>query len=645
MKKAQASVFIIIGIVLLLSVILFIYFKAVLISRPDIIREELKPIQLYVEECMKQSSMEAAQLIAQQGGYIDIPLNIRSNPSMYVTPDRQGIIKIPFWFYKGNKYAPTIHTVQNQLAAYVEENTKECIGNFRAFGDQYNIAELGEIRAGVFLNREDITINLDYPIRVYYKQDQTYTVLEKFTTKLDIRLRKVIETANKLLDAELGSFFLENFTIDLMASNPDIPLTDMKFSCSIRKWHIDGIKQHLSEMLFYNLPRIRVKNVNYIPFLEEESNYKKLLGYHMEDIANNNFPEHVPEDAYEYLHMFWDIGAAKDDSMNIAFTFPGSLDMIGRPHDNGILRSQLAEGSRKYIGFLCVNIWHFVYDVNYPVIVSIRDDKSLQGNGYVFNFAMPVTIHNNEPYKEFYGYNLFTAAYFDRGFCEQKGDRIVDIRAYGTEAGYSNMELDNVNISLQCFKYFCPLGRTYADEGSYRLRVNLPESCANPFITAEKEGYLKAEKQVQQEDKIELQLTKLKDIDYEIVYHRYNSIGDEIESMEKLDEDMEAAIQLSNDDFYQYKAYPVEGAESGSVQLIEGEAKYDLDIVLTQNGEYIGGYKAEWQPPVAGIANSDRIRFHVIKYVPVPFTKEEKLNMVSYILSGSYKQQLEPELI
>jgi len=631
----------------LFSVVLFIYFKMTFIAEePDLVSEELQPVQRYIEDCIAKSAEDAVRIIGQQGGYINIPSEIDFNPSRYVNPDRMGLVKIPFWFYKGERTSPSQYTVEREIATYVEENAYRCFDDFEAF-PQYKIVELGDFEVEVFLNLADVSLTANYPIKITYHANNTHSFLDKFSAKVDVRLSKILEMANELLDSEVGNAWLENFTIDLMASNLNVPFTDMKFTCQILQWNINDIREEVEDMLFYNLPRIRRRNTNYRPFMEKESQYKKLLEYHMEDIATGNFPKNVPEDAYEYLHMFWDTGIEEDDAITIGLkSVPGIIDLIGRPNDNGILRSNLAEGSKKYIPFLCVNIYHFVYDVNYPVIVTVRDDDSFNGKGYVFTFSMPVTIHNNEPYKIDYGYDMFTTTYFDRGFCDDTGEYLVDIRAYGNEEGYSNTELNNVNLSLQCFKYHCPLGMTGPDAGSYRLRTYLPGTCANPFIIAEKEGYLKAEKQLEG-DRIELDLTRLKKLDYEVVFHRYNSIGDEIGSGKELDEDMQVSIQISTDDFYQYKVYPFdEGSDMDlrTVELVEGNADYNLEIVLTQGDEYVGGYNGEWKSSGIDVANSDKVVFHVLKYVPIPYTKEDKMEMMAYILAGNYKSALRPSL-
>ena len=63
---------------------------------------------------------------------------------------------------------------------------------------------------------------------------------------------------------------------------------------------------------------------------------------------------------------------------------------------------------------------------------------------------------------------------------------------------------------MQCIKYYCPLGLTRADRGSYRLVTQLPDACENPFIIAEKEGYLKSKKQLVDTKSITLPMTRLK---------------------------------------------------------------------------------------------------------------------------------------
>ncbi len=635
-KKSQVTLFLLLGLVVLFSVLLFIYFKATIEARePEVISEEVIPIKRYVEECMHRSVEQAALIIGQQGGFIRIPPVVDVNPARYVSPDGLGVIRIPFWFYKGDRLSPSIQSVENEISRYVDENVRSCINNFTVFDDLYVIDEKSQPKVTAVLNDEDITVEMDYALDVLYKRGQARSTIERFQSKVPIRLRKIIDAANRLLDSELNSVFLENFTIDLMASNPNIPFTDMRFSCEIMTWNLNDIRQSVSDMLKVNLPRIRVKDTAHRPFMEQMKKYENLLKYSIEDIAEGNYPKDVPEDAYEFLHMYWDAGKM-DDSLSIGIRSIGQdIDLAAKPSDNGLLRSRLVQGNKEFINILCINTYHFVYDVNFPVLVTIRDEIS---GGYLFNFAMPVTIVNNEAYKQNYGYDLFQASYFDQGFCDELGDDPVDIRAYGSEEGYSNMEIKDVNITLQCFKYYCPLGKTAADEGNYRLRTRIPDSCQNPILIAQKDGYLKTKTQVAVDDRIDIDMIKLNSLDLDIVYHDYNSYAESIGAEKPLEDDMEASIQLSSDDFYQYAMYP----GNQEIELIEADTEYDIQIVLTLDGEYLGGYNGKVSLDAS--AYDDTIKFHAVKYVPTPYTKEDKLKMMSYLLDGDYVELLRPEL-
>jgi len=641
MKKAQVTAFIIIGLIVLISVILFIYFKSVLLTSPEPITDEIKPINLYIEECIQDSAKSAITLIGAQGGFIKIPYNIDYNQAKYINPDKIGIVKLPYWYYKGNRHSPSVFSVERDISLYITESVKNCIDDFSDFKPQFNITELKEMKISTFLNKNDVTIVMDYPISIKYKGDSSSTKIERFSTVIDVRLRTLIEHSNKLLDQELTDFFLEYFTVNLMAANPDIPFTGMEFTCSPLKWDIKSVEQELRDLLVYNVPRIRVANTNYPDFQRPISQYKALEKLTMQDIADNKYPKNPPPDKYEYLHMLWDAGLS-DKTVSIGFEFRNEfpIDIISHPHQNGIMKSKPIKGDDEYLSMICMNAYHFVYDVNFPIIISLHDPLSYNGEGFTFSFAVPITIHNNEPFKENYGYDLFTTTYLDEDFCNEREDKVSEIIVYGKEDGYSNLELKGVNLTMQCLRYSCPLGVTLADEGAYRMRVQLPKLCSNPFILAEKEGYLSDRAQIT-EERLNLNLKKLKQLDYEVIMRRYNSFGSVIDPAEFLEEDMEVSIKLSTENYHQYLDYP---ATDNQLKIIEGSEEYSLDIVLTQNGEYVGGYIGTWNTDSGDVAIADRVTFNVIKYVPTPFTKEAKINMVGYLLSDNYQSELRPEL-
>ena len=630
--KGQVSVFAILGIIVLFSVGLFFYYQGLAIT-PDVQQQKLSPVERFVSACMQEALDEAVNLAGQQGGFITVPPSISVDPGRYVSPDGQDIVRVPLWFYRGLRYSPSRESVAHEIEAYTLVRAKECIGDFRAFSDA-TITPRGEMRMAAALNKEDVTLTLVYPVDVDDGSERTR--LERFQASSRVRLGPMLDTANAILESELSTAILENFTLDLMSSNPDVPFTGMLFECGQKEWRLTELRAKVREMLEVNLPRIRIKDTNYPPFIAPEAQYKKLEKLTMKDIAEGRIPE-APDDSYEYLRMFWNMNVQKDADLHVGFTLPRPIDLLATPQENGVLRSQPAQGDSQYLPLLCINIYHFLYNINYPALVTLRDDRSYGGKGFLFRFAMPVTIRDNEPYKLNYGATLFSSPVVDETFCSQRNDIITEIRVLGKRDGVNNLELPGANLTMECYRYQCPLGQTMADEGSYRLRVNLPESCSNPYIIAEKEGYLKAKVQLTNPESLTIPVKQIRELPFEVVVHRYSGSVDQLSTV--LEEGMAASVSLSTEGLSQYKLDTA--SDAPTIKLIDDDVSYQLEITLVQGEEVVGGYRGTWNPQNVGQAG--RITFHALKFVPLN-DKDAKRKMMQVLAGSSYQKDLAPEL-
>ena len=76
---------------------------------------------------------------------------------------------MPFWFFQGIRYVPSIPYVQKEIADFVKENTENCINNFKAFEGQFKIEPLDEMDVTAILNERDVSVKMDYPLRIYTK--------------------------------------------------------------------------------------------------------------------------------------------------------------------------------------------------------------------------------------------------------------------------------------------------------------------------------------------------------------------------------------------------------------------------------------------------------------------------------------------
>ncbi len=648
-KKGQLTLFAIIGIVLLLTAGIVIYFTTKKISAPleEIIApEDVKPVHGYVSACLYDVGREAVTLLGQQGGYIYIQAEIEKTPTSYIPLDSFNMFKIPYWYYEGEDRVPTLAQMQGEASRYVKENIRRCTGDFSGFAKIYTVAEKGGILPETLFAEEEVIIRLKWPLDVATAEKTTS--LKEYAARLPVRLKQMWELANRTMAYENKNEFFENLTVDLMAADDKIPMDGLTFSCSAERWHLREVRERLEKVLYYNLPFVRVENTQFIPFMEKRSAYEKLavererMIKDLEAGKGLREPKHTPSDAFEFFRMKLDVDIAPND-LKAGFQYLPEWGMAlnAQPNDGGVLSSNLAKGASRFLRFLCINQWHFAYDVIYPIKMTIKDESAFKNEGFIFQFAFPVLINDNEGERKFFGLRRFEPVEFDTEFCNNVGAQFADIRVKGYSTGdLFAAELHGVNITYKCFNQECALGPTQADEGYYRLRTLLPGGCTNPFITASKEGYLPKTAQLT-EERLDMTLTKLKKMNLSIIVHPYFAQAEQWLTEEEMS-DKEASIRLSlkDEDLDQYKSYPADAA----VELVEGTAKYDIDINLVSNGNLVGGYRAEaLEIAYDDIAGAEKIVFHLVEFRPNPKDDKDRGEMMLFLLGESYQEALKPE--
>ena len=174
-KRGQVTLFIILGLIILVGIVLLIYFKASAFKKwpLKLITEdapnELKPLQTFVTECLEQVSREAIVKIGLGGGYLE-PTNSEYTPYYFQVnqnnPTESDILvinqnnKVPYWYYMNTpnscyncmvteKNIPTFEDMQRQISVYVEKNIDSCLNDFKAFEDM----KIKVIKLSVYLPR------------------------------------------------------------------------------------------------------------------------------------------------------------------------------------------------------------------------------------------------------------------------------------------------------------------------------------------------------------------------------------------------------------------------------------------------------------------------------------------------------------
>lgn len=173
MKKAQISIFVIIGIIIIIITGIVVYkinqnrLKQIQLSLPE--REKIRPVIEYVDECIKKTIINALTKLGDQGVIY---------PSVYLASKNR---KISYFYFQGKNYFPDIKEINKQISQYLKENIKECTGDFSetkfAVEDSYT-----KIDAESFFKEDYINISINYPMTVFF--DGRKILVTDFNTKL-----------------------------------------------------------------------------------------------------------------------------------------------------------------------------------------------------------------------------------------------------------------------------------------------------------------------------------------------------------------------------------------------------------------------------------------------------------------------------
>jgi hypothetical protein len=313
-KRGQVTLFIIIGFIILILFSFLIYIYQSQHVKPEIIAPEFLPIKNFVEECTTSAAADALTILGAQGGYIELPPEIKNDPTSYLSFGN-GILKGPYWYYHAQNRMPYLSreegspSIQEQLESYISENLQTCLSGLSNFREQFDIQLSKQVDTEVSIGEDSVNIYVNYPINIKSAIEKKVGYISKFHSEIPIKLKQAYTVASKILASENDKMFLENMTIDLMALSSDIPFSEMTFDCNKRFWYLARIQKEVQRILSSSVPFIRIYHTSYAPFIEQPATYEEFRKFTPEDFFNGHYPDKLPpEDAYEYFNFFGILG-------------------------------------------------------------------------------------------------------------------------------------------------------------------------------------------------------------------------------------------------------------------------------------------------------------------------------------------------
>src|SRR3989344_8819969 len=111
-SKGQVTIFIIVGILLVLAITLVIFVRREIITfKPEeIIPTEKGKVENFITSCIDQVGNDALNRVGLQGGYIELPLEVTddNNRRLDISPS----LAVPYWAYGLQTFIPSLPQIK-----------------------------------------------------------------------------------------------------------------------------------------------------------------------------------------------------------------------------------------------------------------------------------------------------------------------------------------------------------------------------------------------------------------------------------------------------------------------------------------------------------------------------------------------------
>ena len=433
-NKAQVTIFIIIAVVLVASVVMFFLFKENIQKKS--FPAFIEPIENSFLICLEDNAETGVALLGLNGGHL---ADVDFEPGSEYMPFSSHLNfvgnEIPYWFYfSGNNIPrqniPSKKDMESQLEFYIEENVRDC-GFEDFYGEEYEFSK-GPLDAEVRIT--NTVVDVDLKMNLVISRGEDYFVIKDHRVSVKSKLGSLYEDALEIYEQEQSTLFLERFGIDTLRLYA--PVDGVEIKCSPMIWDASEVFNDLKEAIELNTLALKTSGDKKDYFVIDTS-----INNNARFITSSNWPS-----TFEV--------APNEGSSLVS-------NPIGNQPGLGVL------------GF-CYVTYHFVYNLAYPVLIQVYDEDE------IFQFPVAVVIKGNLPRETSEIQSFSYQEPYD--VCSDKLSS-VNIKVYD-----SDLKPVVADVSYECFGSRCVLGQTSADG---TLFADIPQ-CVNGNFVVSSSGYKEA---------------------------------------------------------------------------------------------------------------------------------------------------------
>lgn len=209
-KRGQITVFMLIGVAILIIVSLVLFTKGATQKKEmessveKVSGEEFDavPVKRYFSRCVAQIVEDLLfDVIGLQGGYVDLDL-VQHTDFDYGAADggAPGVVvyPVPYYLIGPVSHVPELDEIKQNIVDYIGLEIDNCLDSDVFDELAYDVIPEGSLNVNVSINLDDITILINYPLDL--KKGTSLTKLNDFRVIMPLRLNFTYSIVSRLVE-------------------------------------------------------------------------------------------------------------------------------------------------------------------------------------------------------------------------------------------------------------------------------------------------------------------------------------------------------------------------------------------------------------------------------------------------------------
>jgi len=508
-RSGQVTLFVIIGLVLLLVFALFLFMRE---SEPQVepsdqtVTHDFSAVKASYEQeaasCLKREGKMVLKRMFAQGGFLDSEeqgfVALEDQPTMgSALPVSQDYL-LPYWLEQRSPAGcrdaclfsfnipplkddgGTLPSIEEQLERGVTEGVGACLDRI-SFSDDYEVTPEQDLSVDVIIGEGSVRYELDRTVRFVYTPTGANMTVEEASALQDVAVKQLYESVRDVMSAVV--FQNKSDTIHngikqvieaySMGRDPALPpmYGGTKFDVNVDDmWLLPDVRDELELRIADNLPIIQVANTADRNIVVEENQYSQAI-YHTGPFKPDVFFDHP-----QY---------ASGVAFNFIYNPDWDLDLRIGPGNGYVIRPQgLSVNPFGLLPGFGIYDYYFTYDVVVPMMLVAEDPSAFDGEGLSFLVGFESGLTTNDPflYSDAAVLDLDgTGSFFSAEDQRMDGDITINV----TDA-VTGQALEGVGFTYSCGQAAVDVIDFSGEDGL--VTTSLP-FCMGGQLTGNRDGY------------------------------------------------------------------------------------------------------------------------------------------------------------